>query len=322
MINNINSINRVMSVIEDLRIKDNTSNKENVKKEYLANYFLPVIDDVISVVEFCRSLKLLSEEDSRLTITEFGNDFLNLNPPRPYRRYEITPAQKKYLIYRIVCCELYQQDIQDLVRKFQLNENGKLSLNNLKKDYNTVPLFNILQQLGFLYREGDYMIIKEEYENEIALYNLYSKAQSLDKFLEKKIEDAIRGSIAEYYVLDYEKNRLKIKQLKENSDKITLVSLQNVYAGYDIASFDSNESIDFDRFIEVKSSQSRRIHFFISRNEINKAKQEKDKYWIYYVEMQGRKPVKLKRFQNPIETIIKNEKEYNVEYSQLEITQK
>lgn len=136
------------------------------------------------------------------------------------------------------------------------------------------------------------------------------------------MEEAIRGNIAERYVLEFEMKRLSQEQNKNNAGKINLVSLQNVYAGYDIASFDSGDSEEFDRFIEVKSSQYHKVHFFISKNEIKKARQESDKYWLYYVKMKGRKPIKLQIFRNPIETIIKNEKRYDVESSQLEVTEK
>lgn len=322
MIHDINSINRIMSVVEDLRVKDNTSNEENVEQGYLKNYFLPIIDKASSVIEFCSSIKLLSNENSRLTITNFGKEFLILNPSTPYRKYEINSAQKKYLIYRIISSEKYQKEIQDLVRKFLLNENGQLSLGNFKKNPRATFLLNILEQLDFLNCGKENIIIKEEYENELVLYNLNSKNLSLDKFLEKKVEEVIRGSIAEYYVLEYERRRLKYQMARDNVNKIKLVSLENVYAGYDIASFNSEESKEFDRFIEVKSSQYSKVHFFISKNEIKRAEQEKNKYWIYYVKMEGRKPIKLRLFRNPIDTIIRNEKEYNIESSQLEVTEK
>jgi len=322
MLNNINSLNRIMSTVEDLMIKDNTSNNENVEKDYLGNYFLPVVDDALSVIDFCVAIKLLVREDLRLIITPLGNQFLDLNPPNPYRRYEINSNQKKYLIFRVLSSENFREDMQNLVKKFHLNEKNQLILENTQKTHREVLLINLLEQLDFLNCNEDNITIKNEYENELILYNLNPKEQSLDKFLEKKAEEAIRGSIAEYYVLEYERKRLKNKKAIENIDKIKLVSLGNVYAGYDIASFDSEESEEFDRFIEVKSSQYSKVHFFISKNEIKKAKQEKSKYWIYYVEMKGRKPIKLRLFKDPIDTIIKNEKEYNIESSQLEITEK
>ncbi|MBU2052835.1 MAG: DUF3883 domain-containing protein [Nanoarchaeota archaeon] len=322
MIHDINSINRIMSVVEDLRIKDNTSSEKNVEQGYLKNYFLPIMDKASNVIEFCNSIKLLSNENSRLIITNFGKEFLGLNPPIPYRKYEINPTQKKYLIYRIISSEKYQKEVQDLVRKFMLNENGQLFLNNFKKNSGATFLLNILEQLDFLNYGKESIMVEEEYENELVLYNLNSKNQSLDKFLERKVEEAIRGSIAEHYVLEYERKRLKYQKAIDNINKIKLVSLENVYAGYDIASFDSEESEEFDRFIEVKSSQYSKVHFFISKNEIKRAEQEKNKYWIYYVEMTGRKPIKLRLFRNPIDTIIRNEKEYNIESSQLEITEK
>ena len=213
--------------------------------------------------------------------------------------------------------EKYKGDIQNFVRGFLLNESGELSLSNFGHGNNPF-LLELLKKLDFLYQEGKKLVIKEEYENEILLYNINQKIP-LAKLLENKVEDAIRGNIAEHYVLNCEKKRLGNEG---NAIKVNMVSLQNAAAGYDVASFNSKESKDFDRFIEVKSGQFSKVHFFISKNEIKRAQQEKNNYWLYYVEMSGRKPIKLKMFQNPIETIIKNEKEYIVEYSQLEIRER
>lgn len=322
MIHDLNSINRIMSVVEDLKIRDETSNEQNVKVEYLGNYFLPIIDNASEVIEFCGAINLISKKDSRLSITNFGKEFLSLNPPLPYRKYELTSAQKKYILFRIISSEKYLSDFRILLGKFSLNEKGQLSLNNFRANPNISFLLQILNQLDFWENNNGGLVIKEEYENEILIYNLDQGGWPLAKFLENKIEESIRGSIAEHYALNYEKRRLENKKAQLNSLRINLISSQNVSAGYDIASFDSGESKDFDRFIEVKSSQFPKVHFFISKNEVKKARERSNQYWIYYVEMRGRQPNGIRLFQNPIETIIKNEGEYNIEYSTLEITQK
>jgi len=308
--------------VEDLKIRDETSNEQNVKVEYLGNYFLPIIDNASEVIEFCGAINLISKKDSRLSITNFGKEFLSLNPPLPYRKYELTSAQKKYILFRIISSEKYLSDFRILLGKFSLNEKGQLSLNNFRANPNISFLLQILNQLDFWENNNGGLVIKEEYENEILIYNLDQGGWPLAKFLENKIEESIRGSIAEHYALNYEKRRLENKKAQLNSLRINLISSQNVSAGYDIASFDSGESKDFDRFIEVKSSQFPKVHFFISKNEVKKARERSNQYWIYYVEMRGRQPNGIRLFQNPIETIIKNEGEYNIEYSTLEITQK
>ena len=211
MIHDLNSINRIMSVVEDLKIRDETSNEQNVKVEYLGNYFLPIIDNASEVIEFCGAINLISKKDSRLSITNFGKEFLSLNPPLPYRKYELTSAQKKYILFRIISSEKYLSDFRILLGKFSLNEKGQLSLNNFRANPNISFLLQILNQLDFWENNNGGLVIKEEYENEILIYNLDQGGWPLAKFLENKIEESIRGSIAEHYALNYEKRRLENK---------------------------------------------------------------------------------------------------------------
>lgn len=84
------------------------------------------------------------------------------------------------------------------------------------------------------------------------------------------------GELAEKYVLDFECRRLE-------RDDIMLVSEIDYAAGFDIASFSSNQSKEFDRFIEVKS-YSLKCRFFWSNNEYEVAKQLGDQYFLYLVD--------------------------------------
>ena len=54
-------------------------------------------------------------------------------------------------------------------------------------------------------------------------------------------------------------------------------------AGYDIVSYDSDEAVEYDRFIEVKSYVGS-PHFYWSNNEIETAKLYGNKYYIYLVD--------------------------------------
>lgn len=84
------------------------------------------------------------------------------------------------------------------------------------------------------------------------------------------------GELAEKYVFDFECRRLE-------RDDIMLVSAIDYAAGFDIASFSSNQSNDFDRFIEVKS-YSVRCRFFWSSNEYEVARELGDQYFLYLVD--------------------------------------
>lgn len=133
-----------------------------------------------------------------------------------------------------------------------------------------------------------------------------SKKRKISLSKLKEIQELQRklGYEAECFVLNFELNKLS-KHLSKNNIKIISEEYSN--AGYDIESFDSENSIVNDKFIEVKS-YSENLSFYWSRNEIETAKQLGDCYFIYLVDrkkmnLYGYKPIEI---QNPFETILEN----------------
>jgi hypothetical protein len=88
------------------------------------------------------------------------------------------------------------------------------------------------------------------------------------------------GEQAELFVTEFEKRRLRKHPLVE---KIKKISHLKVDAGYDIVSFNSIESTEFDRFIEVKSF-AKKSEFYFSKNELKTAETKRGKYYLYLVD--------------------------------------
>jgi len=88
------------------------------------------------------------------------------------------------------------------------------------------------------------------------------------------------GAVAERWMFDRERQRLKDHPLRH---QITLVSELNVSVGYDIASFNSIGSLNFDRFLEVKSFTGA-PSFYWSANEVATAERLSDKYALCLVD--------------------------------------
>jgi len=84
------------------------------------------------------------------------------------------------------------------------------------------------------------------------------------------------GEEAEKFVLSYEGIRLG------GGKDVKWVAELSVSEGYDIASYNTELSELYDRFIEVKS-YSGKPAFYWSRNEINTAKSKKRSYFLYLV---------------------------------------
>ena len=88
------------------------------------------------------------------------------------------------------------------------------------------------------------------------------------------------GENAERFVVDYEKSKFKSHELVE---AIEMISDLNVGAGYDVVSLISDDSNRIDKFIEVKSYQGKKPYFYWSKNEVRKANEIQENYFLYLV---------------------------------------
>jgi hypothetical protein len=66
-------------------------------------------------------------------------------------------------------------------------------------------------------------------------------------------------------------------------DAIEQISDLNVGAGYDVVSLISDDSNRIDKFIEVKSYQGKKPYFYWSKNEVRKANEIQENYFLYLV---------------------------------------
>lgn len=165
---------------------------------------------------------------------------------------------------------------------------------------------NILIQYKVLKESVGELILNPDYESVFAEYKRKQGTKKSLEQLKKQLEQQeLQGEEAELFVLEYEKRRLagSIK-----GDSIKRISVIDVSAGYDILSYEDETSVEFDRFIEVKSF-SGNTHFYWSENEIETAKLYEDRYYIYLIDalmvkMQGYEPTIIK---NPAKTILTSE---------------
>ena len=102
----------------------------------------------------------------------------------------------------------------------------------------------------------------------------------MEKLKEGLLEKEENGKLAELFVFNFERNRLGNLLGK----RVAIISKINVSAGYDIISYNDSNSINYDRFIEVKSFKDK-PHFYWSKNEREKACQYKEKYYLYLVDL-------------------------------------
>ena len=137
----------------------------------------------------------------------------------------------------------------------------------------------ILYEAVLLIHEDPWVKINQEFSQEVEKEIIHSprkkpkKTQAqLDKELEKERENKKEiGELAENIVLEFEKKRLG----KDGHTKVRRISQEYANAGYDIESP--------GRLIEVKGSTGDEFSIYWSQNEIETARENSDKYWIYFV---------------------------------------
>lgn len=125
------------------------------------------------------------------------------------------------------------------------------------------------------------------------------KKFTLEQLLKQQEDQSRRGLEAEEFVLGLEK-----KRLPDLAQKIKRISDFDVAAGYDIVSYENNETEHYDRFIEVKCYMGS-PHFFWSENESDVARIKADKYILCLVDYlrMGEPGYQPEFVRNPYETI-------------------
>ena len=171
-----------------------------------------------------------------------------------------------------------------------------------KRDLDIVYKFNVTDTYYNWFKEKIIPLI----DNPTYQKNPLSKLKS-ELLLKEKY-----GEEAEQWVLQWENKRLKKHPKKDN---IKIISEDDTAAGYDIKSYNNEQSIVLNRFIEVKSYSSKsnknQPYFYWSKNEIKKSEEYKDKYILYlidrdYMHVDGYEPI---IYSNPF-LEIKNNKDW------------
>ena len=105
-----------------------------------------------------------------------------------------------------------------------------------------------------------------------------TRRMSPEDIQRQQSQQQINGEIAERFVLGFEKTRLRGKS------GIEWIAPYDASAGFDILSFRYRTSKDNDLLIEVKSYVGSTPYFYWTRNEMQKARDNPDKYQIYLVD--------------------------------------
>ncbi len=289
-----------------------TFNDEPVKQARLPNYE--------KIENYCKELKLLKIESEKIFLTELGNNILE----HYNKENNINEEFKEIFIKDVLFDTEIGEEIRLAFSRFYVGENQnrwypKWEIYDIFENPEILP---ILYELDLLEKKDTTVEINPKY------FQIVSKSQKKMtlKQLEIQLENwKITGEIAEEIVLKFEKNRLKSEGHFDESNNARRISNDFANAGYDIESFLEQKGTMCEIYIEVKGSTEKEFNFYWSANELEKAKEYGEKYWIYFMpeidvktRSSSREPILI---QNPSVTLFQDPL-YAIEIEKYHITKK
>ena len=167
------------------------------------------------------------------------------------------------------------------------DESGNLIISNsaFKFKYSVIRQFlldfKILDKHPYI---NSNFLVNEEYKKYFSFVgvskDVSKKTLTLDELKRRQEIQNQYGEDAERFVVDYEKSKFKSHELV---GAIEQISDLNVGAGYDVVSLIESSSSQIDKFIEVKSYKGKKPYFYWSKNEVKKAQEIRDKYFLYLI---------------------------------------
>ena len=270
----LRDVPRLLRIVE-LHQKNNKTQRNEVKKTFQTTE--PVLEatfpDYSSLEQFCLEAEILLLEEESLVLTKIGEEILQASDDD----YAINQRLKELFVKKCLLRGNFSKKILPAFAQFE--NNSRYKIDNVTRLFEQSNILPILYEVGLLIKQDLDVIISQEFSQEVEKEIMRvprkkpKKTQAqLDKELEKERENKKQiGEIAENIVVEFEKKRLG----KDGHTKVRRISQEYANAGYDIESP--------DRLIEVKGSTGDEFSIYWSQNEIETARENSDKYWIYFV---------------------------------------
>lgn len=237
------------------------------------------------ILEVGMRLKLMKRQGTYILLTQLGKNILSMrtNP------IDLNTRQLRYIAEYCVFGNAHFSHLLKFLEMFTFDSLHETLVYN-SEDYPTPSDdVEILIQLGILSKVNTVWKINSNYIEHVSklqhLQKTYGKNKvitqvQLDNLVKEQKEIGDRG---EELSMAYEVQRLKQQGMLREASRVVQISINNVSAGYDIASFkEKSISLAHNFFIEVKTRKRNINSFIISANEIQTAKRLREKYAIYF----------------------------------------
>lgn len=257
------------------------------------------VTDYRILEQLCTELGLISIKNNAILITDLGKTIINYSKNK-------SDFNDKF-VYKVILGPNSMEKIKLSILKFNLDNNGTYSYpKRTIYDLFTIPsIIPILYESGFLEKIGSRIRINPKYSKLI-----FKKISQGD--LEKQLQHRKKiGEIGEKIAYEFEKARLTDLGHHQDMARIKLISKEFANAGYDMESFDIDEDGKIYKiYVEIKASTEDKIEFYWSANELEKAKNYSNDYWIYFIanidETTQTSTSEVIRLQNPYKTVFNN----------------
>ena len=282
--------------------KDNKSKRDEVKKtfENTEQTREATLPDYLRLEQFCLEAEILLFEEQNLVLTKIGEEIIQKSDDN----YYINQRLKELFVKKCFLKGNFSKKVLPALAEFE--NNSKYKMDKVTILFEQQDILPILYEANLLIKQAPDVIINQEFSQEVEkeVINLPRKKPKitqiqLEKDLEREKENKkMIGEIAENIVLEFEKKRLG----KNGHAKIRRISQEYANAGYDIESD--------GRLIEVKGSTGDEFDIYWSQNEIETARANGDKYWLYFVPGVGTKTKTSKEpilFRDPITSILESD---------------
>jgi hypothetical protein len=307
-------LNRVLFAVREVMDEEKRADLGGVVRQCASMVIDGTMPDHDESIACAARVGFLSREETAVSITSDGEEFLNLNAER---LYDLSADQKRVLLRTAFLNGVFRSETRAVLKKFAPaygNETYRWSAFDSSPLEAEGSLIENLQELGLLNPwggPGRGFEVAREYVDPVATF-----LSERDGLSEERLEEFLRerkeiGALAERLVLDVEIARLRGLRCDVEAMCVRHISKLTVDAGYDIQSFDgATPSMHYDRFIEAKGSRGADLRFFWSENEMKVAEELGPRYWIYFQggidKNSGTARNRVLLFQNPLETILKH----------------
>jgi len=283
-------------------------NTNFLRESYVRQKYNKIASNYNEILFIFKKLNLIRIKENEIRISKKYRSILSKYKDENSNRSILVKFLIKNLVFRnnyfseIINEFLDNFENEDEDYKFKVKTNQKIKYSGIR---------NLLKELDFIIidsKGNEYRISKKYLKSYREFDKRYKTSLPKFKKLLKNREEI--GQYAEIRIIEYEKERLSKFPLL--LDEIEHIAINDVGAGYDIKSFrdklDKNNNPLFI-YIEVKAVPFWEYEFKWTRNEIEVARQLKDKYFLYLLPVIGYKEFdidNLKIINNPYENVYKN----------------